>query len=451
MINRISLTTTLIVLLCSAAFGQEGTTIDSPLTFKEAVKLALENNISLKQQQNQLSSASMSKTSNLLQMGPSLSITGNTGRNDGNSFNQQEGRVVNGLLDFTNATFRASMPLFQGFNQLNSYKASKYRFEAQIETVERTKEDIIQLVTTRYLQCLLDTELVKIAERNMETQQTQLQQINLHVEAGSRAAVDATNQEYQLKNAELNLLRAKNALRNDKAQLAQTLQLDPLINFNIEEPAWNVNEVNANVSSDELYAIAVENRSDLAGAKHNESSMEFNYRAMKGNYYPSISAFFNYGSAYNYIHGGTNRNFEQQFLEDNVQKTYGISFTIPIFNGLLTRSNVVQSKVTYENAALDVENLELQVKSQVLLAYQNLQDAVTTYQVAQTQLEAAELSFELGRERYELGISNLVEYTQANQDLVQAQTDFARAKYTLMFQELLLDYSTGTLSFEDLK
>ena len=451
MINRISLTTTLIVLLCSAAFGQEKITIDSPLTFREAVKLAVENNISLKQQQNQLSSASMTKTSGLLQMGPSVSITGNTGRNDGNSFNQQEGRVVNGILDFTSVTFRASMPIFQGFNQLNNYKASKSRFEAQIETVERTKEDIIQLVTTRYLQCLLDAELVKIAQRNMETQQTQLEQINLQVEAGSRAAVDAVNQEYQLKNAELNLLRAQNTLRNDKSLLAQTLQLDPLINFEIEEPSWNVNNVNATVTSDELYAIALENRSDLKGAKHSESAFEYSYRAMKGNYYPSVSAFFNYGSAYNYIHGGTNRNFEQQFLEDNVQKTYGLSFTIPIFNGFLTRSNVVQSKVTYENAALNVESLELQVKSQVLLAYQNLQDAVTTYQVSQKQLEAAELSYDLGKERYELGISNLVEYTQANQDLVQAQTDFASAKYTLMFQELLLDYATGTLSFEDLK
>lgn len=454
MINRVaSITTILVSAFCFTGQAQEAdtSTISSPLTFQEAVKIALDNNVTLKQQQNNLRASSIAKTSGLLQMGPSVSIDGNVGRNDGNSFNQQEGRVVNGILDFTNVTLRTSMPLFQGFNQLNNYKASRKQFEAQIETVERTRQDIMQLVTARYLQCLLDKELVKIAEQNVKTQQKQLDQINTQVEAGSRAGVDATNQMYQLKNAELSLLRAQNTLRNDKAILAQTLQMDPGINFDIEEPGWDVNKVDASPSLEELYTVALNNRSDLEGAKHTQAASKFSYMALKGNYYPSVSAFFNYGSAYNYIHGGENRTFDQQFTNDNVQKTYGIAFNIPIFGGLSTRTNVVQSRVTYENAQLDAENMENTVKSEVLLAHQNFSDAVTTYKVTQTQLEAAELSYKLGVEQYELGISNLVEYTQANQDYVQAQADYASARYTLMFQELLLDYATGTLSFEDIK
>lgn len=454
MINRVaSITTILVSAFCFTGQAQEAdtSTIDTPLTFKEAVKIALDNNVTLKQQQNNLRASSIAKTSGLLQMGPSVSIDGNVGRNDGNSFNQQEGRVVNGVLDFTNVTLRTSMPLFQGFNQLNGYKASRELFDAQIETVERTKQDIIQLVTARYLQCLLDKELVKIAEQNVKTQQKQLDQINTQVEAGSRAGVDASNQMYQVKNAELSLLRAENSLRNDKAILAQALQMDPGVNFTIEDPSWDATKVDISSSLDELYTVALNNRSDFEGAKHTEAAFKFSYMALKGTYYPSINAFFNYGSAYNYIHGAENRTFDQQFTNDNVQKTYGVAFTIPIFRGFSTRSNVVQSRVSYENSQLDVENMENTVKSEVLLAYQNFNDAVTAYKVTQTQLEAAELSYTLGAEQYELGISNLVEYTQANQDYVQAQADFASARYTLMFQELLLDYATGTLSFEDIK
>ncbi|MBL6445793.1 TolC family protein [Fulvivirga sp. 29W222] len=454
MINRIaSITTILVSAFCITGLAQEAdtSTIDTPLSFKEAVKIALDNNVTLKQQQNNLRSSNMVKTSSLLRLGPSARIEGNMGRNDGNSFNQQEGRVVNGVLDFTEVYLRTSMPLFQGFNRLNSFKATREQFDTQIETVERTKQDIMQLVTARYLQCLLDKELVRIAEQNVKTQQKQLDQINTQVEAGSRAGVDATNQRYQLKNAELNLLRAENALRNDKAILAQTLQMDPGVNFNVEDPNWDVSKIDANSSLEELYTVALNNRSDLEGTKHSMAASRFNYMALKGNYYPSVSAFFNYGSAYNYIHGTENRTFDQQFTKDNVQKTYGIAFTIPIFGGFSTRSNVVESRVNYENSRLDAENMENTVKSEVLRAYQNFNDAVTTYQVTQTQLEAAELSYKLGTERYELGISDLVEYTQANQDYVQAQADYASARFTLMFQELLLDYATGTLSFEDIK
>lgn len=458
MINKIySITTLFILLLSAVVFGQDQIEMDSPLTFKEAVKLAMENNISIKKQQNQLGASNISKTSSLLQLGPSVSIGGETGRRDGNSFNQQEGRVINGVLDFTSATFRASMPLFQGFSQLNNYKASKYRLEAQMETVEWTKQNVIQLVTAQYLQCLLDEELVRIAIRNVETQEKQLEQISSQVEAGSRAEIDVKNQEFQLKNAQLNLLRAQNTLRNDKATLAQTLQLEPLVSFSVEEPSWNVNKIEKDISIEQLYTAALENRSDLEVVRYTASAQEFGYKAAKGNYYPSVFAFFNYGSAYNYIHPSednpnpVNRSFNTQFSEDNLQKVYGISFNIPIFGGFATRSNVVQSRVNYENAQLDVENLEVTVKSEVLRAYQNLQDAITTYEMTQAQLKAAELSHELGGERYNLGISNLVEYTQANQDFVQAQADFASARYTLMFQELLMDYATGTLNFEDIK
>lgn len=452
MINRVNtIATIILIFLSQVLWAQERVKIDSPLTFSEAVKLALEKNIALKQQQNRLVDASMNKTAAFLQMGPSVSVTGNMGRNDGNSFNQNEGKVVNGTLDFTSATLQASMPLFQGFSQMNTYKASRHRLEASVETTKRTREDIIQLVTSQYLQCLLDVELVKIEEGNVKTQQKQLEQIRIQVEAGSRAEVDAANQEFQLKNAELSLLRAENTLRNDKAILANTLRIDPSVNFDIAEPSLDVDMIQAEVSLDELYAIAAENRADLRSAKHTETASQFAYHARKGDYYPSINAFFNYGSRYNKIHGAVNRQFDQQFFEDNVQRTYGISFFIPILGGFQTRSAVVQSRVDYENAQLDTEGLENTIQSQVLRAYQNLQDAITRYQMAQSQLKAAELSYELGADRYELGVSNLVEYTQANRDYIQAQADYASARYTLMFQEILLDYTTGTLSFEGIE
>ena len=59
--------------------------------------------------------------------------------------------------------------------------------------------------------------------------------------------------------------------------------------------------------------------------------------ALKGTYLPSVNAFFNYGSAYNYIHGAEeNRSFDKQFTNDNVRKTYGITFNVPIFGGFST-------------------------------------------------------------------------------------------------------------------
>ena len=451
MINRFLPITIAIILSVSAVRAQEeAEKITAPLTFREAIKIALDNNVAIKQQQNNLRSATTSRTAGLLQLGPSVEIQGNLGRNDGNSFNQQEGRVVNGVVDFTNVGLRTSMPLFQGLSRVNDLRAAKSGMDAQIEMVERTRQDVMQLVTSQYLQCLLDRELVKIAEGNLETQQQQLELVNAQVESGSRAEADISSQQFQLKSAELALLRAKNALRNDKTILAQTLQMDPQLNFTLAEPDWEINKFENYDTVESLYGIALANRSDLESIKYSAAASKYNYRSAKGGYFPSVFAFFNYGSAYNYIHGSENRSFDQQFTSDNIQKTYGLSFTIPIFNGFATRASVVQSRVNYENRELEAANMINTVKSEVIRARQNLNDAVVAYSTAEVQLESATMANDLGSQRYELGISNLAEYTLTTQNYTQAQVDYASARYTLMFQELLLNYALGTLTYEDI-
>ncbi|MEQ8925869.1 MAG: TolC family protein, partial [Fulvivirga sp.] len=77
-------------------------------------------------------------------------------------------------------------------------------------------------------------------------------------------------------------------------------------------------------------------------------------------------------------------------------------------------------------------------------------DASVSYDASKAQLEAAELSFRLESERYQLGVSDLVAFTQANQRYVQAKGDMAQASYTLLFQDILLQYATGTLSVDDI-
>lgn len=425
------------------------------LTFKDAVKIGLENSLNLNQQKNLLISNRVDKTSGLLSFGPSISINGNTGRNDGNSFNQQQGRVINGVLDFTNASIDANMPLFRGLSVMNNYRQASSLYEAQLQNVSRTNQDVIRDIARQYLTCLLDQRLVLINEKNLESQEQQFNQISEQVSAGSRAEVDQKNQEYQVKNANLLLLRAKNTLRNDKAILAQTLQLDPSIVFGLEEPAWPVGELE-NLALDELYDLGLSRRSDLKMAALNEKAAQFGYQATKGNYFPNVTLFASYGSAYNYIHPSTvnpnpeNRDFEDQFTNDNTQLTYGLSFRIPLYSAFQTRSNVVRNRVVYENSKLVTENAELTVKSEILLAHQNLRDAQLAYEAAESQLDAAQISTELERERYRLGISDIVALTQANQLLTRAEADFESARYTLMFQKLAINYATGTLSFEDI-
>lgn len=431
----------------ATAFAQEPVR----LSFREAVRIGLESNVELNQQKNQLEYTEINKTSSMLQLGPSIQGNASAYRVDGNSFNQQAGEVINGQIDYVNGSIDASIPIFNGLRQVNLYRQAKAQNEAQLYNVNRSSQDVIQIVASQYLTCLLDMQLIKIDEENVAAQQLQYDQIKVQVDLGSKPESDLYNQQYQLKNAELLLVRSRNKLKNDKNTLATTIQIDPSVPLELEEIDWNVDAVIADsLSLSQMYDVALNRRSDLKQAENAERAAHYGFSSFKGRYYPSLYGGASFGSRYNYIHGADNRPFDEQFRNDNRQFSYGVSLTIPIYNGLQFRSQAALSKATYKNAKLLHESAEVKVKADVIQAYQNFNDAIANYEASQAQLNAAELSYKTEKERYDLGISDIVQLAVVNQTYIKAQGDFQSSLFMLMFQRLLINYSLGTLKFEDI-
>lgn len=435
----------LLVGVCQFSFGQEEM---APLKFSEAVEIALKNNVTIKRQENQQYVNQAQKTSSMARVAPQVTAFAQGWRVQGNQFIEQEARVVNDAQTSNfYGTLDANMVLFNGFNRINAIKRADLNLDAQQYLVSRTKQDVITNVSNQYLQCLLDQQLLKIAEKDLETQKVQLQQIEAMVETGSRAKVDQFNQESVVKSSELTVLRARNTLRNDLAILSQTLQLDPSQRIVVEEPDWSMEgEVFAQYDLQNLYNVALANRGDYLQAEKSELAAKKGVSIARTASIPTLSA---YGSLNSRYSDASIPSFNSQ-MDDNLRREYGVRLNIPIFNGLQNRTTFVQAKVDYENAQLNLQNLQNTVKTDVLRAYQNYSDAITTYEASQAQFEAAELALKLEKERYELNVSDFVQYSLANQRFVQAQADLAQARYTLLFQDILLQYATGTLKFEDI-
>lgn len=278
-------------------------------------------------------------------------------------------------------------------------------------------------------------------------------------------------------------------LNNDKALLSQTLLIDAFEDFDVETPSWDTNLLGTEkLNPEELTAQAKQHRGDYLRAVKSEDAQRFAMRASKGLLMPSLVAFFNYGSAYNFqrnepdsisitnsrtfvvidptqpsgyglqttrtpqlVANEKQRTFGDQFRADNVFKQYGVQLSIPIFNGLQNRTALVQQRILYENSQLTRKNMEFQIRNDVFRAYNNYEGAKKAFVVALDQLKAAELAFSFETERYNLGVTNFVDFVNANRLFVQAQTDKAQAEYRLLFQKVAIGYSVGTLRPEDLE
>lgn len=450
-------TTFILALLASfqsmVALGQDS---DSVLTFRKAVRLGLNQNAALRTEKNNLVESKMFRTASIAGLGPQAYVNASAYRSNGNSFIQQEAKVVNATVDGVQASLNVSQPILGGFSQLNTARSSDALLDAQLELVNRSQQDVINTVAARFLQVLLDAELLKIAEENLAAQQKQYEQTKAEVELGGRSPVDEYNQQALVSNAELAVAQAEYTLISNRTLLMETIMSDPRAFTEVKEPDWDVNRLALdNPDLEQMLSVAAESRSDLKQARHLEEASKLSVSAARGAYFPTLSAFYNNGSAYNQLKGADKnaagyRSFDQQFFTDNRFNSFGLSLYVPILGGFQSRYRTVQRKVTYENAKVNTSSTQIQVQGEVVRAYENFRSLKKAYSAGVTGLESSKIAYNLEKERFNLGITSFVDFANANKTYVQAQTDMALAKYRFLFQKVTLDYALGTLTPESI-
>lgn len=420
------------------------------ITLEEAIDIALENNYQLKQAQNNLEDAENQEFSAKADFLPSLSASANGNKRVGRQFNQTTGDFGDFTINGFSTSLSTSLPIFNGFQNINNLRSSQYSADSQEENVQRVRENVIFDTASRYLQVLLDTELLQIARENLESSQKQLEQVQAQVEVGSRPNVDLYNQEATVANNEVTVTNRENSLTISRLSLIRMLQIDPLKDYEFMIPDINEEQlIPTEYNLQQLVNAALENRSDLQSERLNIKAVEHQLKATKGSLLPSLNFSASLSSSYNdqnFVPGTTELvGFQDQFFDQNINRSLGLSLSIPIFDNYNRRTNVQSQRINYRNQLLSLENTELQVVQEVNQAYSDYQAVVKQLDATQKALQAAERSYETEQERYNVGASTLIELSTSNAQYVQAQSDRAQALFNFVFQKKLLDYYIGKL------
>lgn len=421
------------------------------ISLQEAIDIALENNYELKQAKNNLELAEKGIVSEYADFAPSISASMNgTSRKGQQLVRQGNTQVfVDNVTNAVSGGINASMPLFNGFENIISLRINKADKLSAEENLQRTKENVIFNTASNFLQVLLDEELLQIAKENLASSRKQLEQVRAQVEVGSRPTVDLYDQESTVASNELTVTQRENNLKLSRLALIRQLQVDPRGNYEFITPNFDTDSaamVNTpDYSVEQLIDQALDSRSDLKSEQANLRTLELQLKQAKFNIYPSLNISAGLSSSYSdqYLGGGIP--FEDQF-DQNFTKDIGFSLSIPIFDNWNRRNQVQTSKINLRNAKLGLENTRLQIIQEVTQAYSDYVSYKKELESTQKALRAAERTYQTQKERYEVGASTLIELSDANANYVQAQSDRVRALYNLIFQQKLLDYYVGKLN-----
>jgi outer membrane protein len=123
----------------------------------------------------------------------------------------------------------------------------------------------------------------------------------------------------------------------------------------------------------------------------------------------------------------------------------GVNISIPIFNGGLFGALRREANLKAQADEQRQRDLMNHISRDVRIAWLDLNTAFKRLDVTAQLLEQAKLALDLAQGRYKLGLGSIIELTQAQLNLTQAEVDNTTARYNYQLQSAVLDYQTGTL------
>lgn len=124
---------------------------------------------------------------------------------------------------------------------------------------------------------------------------------------------------------------------------------------------------------------------------------------------------------------------------------YGITATIPIFNGLLQTKNERIAKYQIDNSNIQIEQQKIALETQIASFYNSYQTNLELVKVEAQNLEIAKQNLEITLAKFKIGTITIIEFRTAQQNYIEAAVRYSNAQYATKISEINLNELAGTL------
>ena len=326
----------------------------------------------------------------------------------------------------------ASLQLFDG-SYIIGVKAAK-DFQRLSKKMEKlTRNEVETIIAESYYTSQVAAENVKLLSENISNTQKTLDETGALYEAGFAEEMDVEQLDL-LMNTLRN--RLKMAERQHKASLnLLKYQMGMPIETNISlkddlETLWALQ------SPDELLNMELNLDDNLQYSLADQNIRMYGYKVklQEALYYPRLNAFFNY---------------QQQAFRDEFtffdfnepwfpQTLWGLQLSIPIWDNLGAAAGIKRAKLEQQKRINEVADLERALTMQARTAKDNFTSALEQLETSTANIDLASRIKEKTLIKYQEGLASSMELTTAENQLIQAQTDYIEALFQAMDAKLEL-------------
>jgi outer membrane protein len=405
------------------------------LTLQEAVEMAIKNHPQIQASQNEVNFANQQVIINRAPYYPAISgeITGSQG-ND-------LARIGAGNLGASRLFSRfgqgavLSQLITDSGRTPNLVASARFRAQASEQNLQATRHDVVLQVNRAYYDVLHSQALIKVAQQTVDARQLLSDQVTELAKNKLRSQLDVSFADVNVSEAKLLLLRAQESVQEAQAELGRALGSDQPANYQLVDEQLPSGPPDR---PDDLVTQAIGNRPELASLRATRDSAYKFFDAEKDLSRPTVSVAA-VGGFIPFISTPATAPLPAEY------EGVAANVSIPVFNGHLFSERREAARQRAMESDQRLRDQQERVARDVRVAWSGAITAFQRIDVTAQFLRQAALALDLAQGRYNLGLSSIVELTQAQLNLTQAEIENLSAKYDYQSQYTVVQYTIGAL------
>jgi outer membrane protein len=416
------------------AWGQQPSLAGPPaqvLSLKEAVRKALESNLTLLSSRTEVSAADLLRRTLLASVLPKVNLTGATTQNS-EEVSFGSGSDQRTILPGTDWNYRLTFtqPIYAGNRERRALQQARLNIDIARQGVVSAEDQVLTGVIADYLSVLEGESLLGVERKNLDLARDRQKQAKDLFEAGETTRVEVLRAESDIKAAERRIASARQLRDAAESRLRLDMSLDgPVVPIQVSEPGPLFPELPPQAA---LYTEAEQRRPEIAQAKTAVEIARLEVIKQKGALLPIVSA-----------EGGW-INQRSTFPSDR----YGyltLRVSVPVYQGGEVKARTVTAQERQRQAEMRLEQARQQVREQVRLALLDLQTSDANLRLAHEQLAAAEAEYQQASELYQAQEITALESEAAETSLADARRAVATGELDRAVAELRVWSAAGLL------
>ena len=434
-----------LVIICSLLSLAVGSRISAQvLTLDEAMAIALRNNYDIRLSKNDSALAALDYAYSIYALAPRLNAAGGILYNinaQRQTFQDNTERSSNGIKS-RNLTGSVNLDwtLFDGGKMFIT--RSRLREVLRLGELEIKNQvmNTLAAVMRSYFAIVEQEQQLRSLQEQMALSQDRLALARLKFEVGTGVKPDVLQAQIDYNNQEAAFMATQAEAERLKAQLNVLMSISPRASYQVADTAI---AGSANILPDSSMSYLVATNPSLQLAAQQVTVTGLQLRERRAELWPRLS----FNSAYNFnrTNNSTVVNPYSPIFNQNAGFNYGLTATVPIFNGFSARRNIKAAELDVAYQRLNYERVKDTVQNALVTAWRNYDLYNRTVRLQEENLKLVRENLMIARERYRIGISTFLEMREAEQNLATANTSLIQARYQAKLAEIELLRLTGGL------